>query len=285
MKTSLRILWRACLQWGENKDSRLGAALAYYTLFSIAPLLLIAIRLAGLIFGADAAQGKVVEHLAEVLGLDTAQAIQALIQEASRPQTGTWATVVGLAVLIIGALGIFLHLRGALCTIWKLQPPHGNSFLGILLDYLLAIVMVLVTGVLLLASLGISTALPVLAEMLEKAMPEVNLPWRYVEMGVSFLFLTLLFAAVYRVLSGQRIAWRYVWYGSAICALLFTVGKTLLGLYLAYSSTISMYGAAGSVVVFLIWVYYSSQIMFFGAELIQARRTRREWLGQAPVAE
>lgn len=305
MITSVRIIGRAFQQWGANKDSRLGAALAYYTLFSIAPLLVIAIRIAGLIFGEDAARGEVVNQLTDAVGKEPAVAIQNLVEEAAKSRTGTVAPVISLGLLVIGALGVFLHVRGALCTIWKLEPPHGSTILGILLDYALALAMVVITGVLLLLSLAASMAIPVLRELVNTNFQAVHdwlkehwpwladrigenflndsFYWQFVEFGVSLLFLMLLFATIYRILSGQRIPWRYVWYGSLISAFLFSLGKIALGLYLVHTGTASMYGAAGSVVVFLIWVYYSSQILFFGAELIQARRTRKEWMKPTPT--
>ncbi|MBI3411304.1 MAG: YihY/virulence factor BrkB family protein [Planctomycetes bacterium] len=277
-KISLRIFWRACQQFGENNDSRLGAALAYYTLFSVAPLLVIAIYMAGLMYGADAASGQVAKELSMVIGKDEARAVQTLIDYANRPVEGTLASLISAAVLLAGALGIFLHLRGALCSIWKLDPPHSSTWLRLLLDHLLALIMVFVVGGLLLLSLVISTFLPLLEDAVERQFPAVRLFWHVVEFAVSLVLLTILSAANFRILSGNRIPWRYVWYGSLITAFLFTLGKILLGLYLYYTGTASAYGAAGSVVIFMIWVYYSSQIVFFGAELIQARRTRADWL-------
>ena len=165
-----------------------------------------------------------------------------------------------------------------MCTIWKLEPAPGGTLHAILIDYLLAIVMVFVTGLLLLASLVISTVLPLVMDLIGDEDPESRVHFRLLEFAISLVFLTLLFAAMYRILSGNRIAWRYIWYGSIIASLLFALGKNLLGLYLLYFSPSSAYGAAGSLVVFLLWVYYCAQILFFCAELIQARRTCNEWL-------
>jgi membrane protein len=277
-KTSLRIFLRAIQQFDANKDSRLGAALAYYTLFSVAPMLVIAIYLAGLLYGEEAARGQVAGQLQREIGRDAAEAIQKLIENASQPRQGTWAPKLSVALLIAGALGMFLHMRGALCTIWRLAPPHSNTLLKVLMDHVLALVMVLVVGLLLLLSLAISTLLPLLEDVVQRQFAGTRVVWHLVEFALSLVLLTLLFAAMYRILSGQRIAWSYVWYGSLVTAFLFSVGKILLGLYLFHTGTASAYGAAGSVVLFMVWVYYSSQILFFGAELIQARRTRGEWL-------
>jgi membrane protein len=278
--TSLRIIWRACRQWVANQDARLGAALAYYALFSIAPLLIIAIHIAGLFFGEDAARGRVVQELRSLVGEDAAKTIQSLIQNADQPQAGGWATLVSFGILIIGALSIFVHMRSALCLIWKLEPPQGNSLLGVVLDYVLALAMVLCSGGLLLLSLVASMVEPILHKWMDWDFPETELFWKVLEFAISVLFLTLLFTTLFRVLSGRRFPWTYVVYGAVLTALLFSIGNIALGMYLVYTSTASMYGAAGSLVVFLIWVYYSAQILYFGAELVQARRTRQEWMGR-----
>jgi membrane protein len=275
MVTSFRIIVRAFKQWSANRDSRMGAALAYYALFSIAPLLIIAVMIAGVLFGEDAARGRIQEHLGNLVGQEIAGTIERLVENASEKRGG-WAPGVSIALLVVGALGMFLHLRNTLSAIWKLEPPRGNTLLGIVWDYTLALAMVLFCGVLLIASLVTSMLVRIFREPLEAWIP--GLDWDWVELGLSFLYLTILFAAVYRILSGGRIKLRHVAYGAIIAAVLFTIGKTLLSYYFVYGSPASIYGAAGSLVVFLIWIYYSAQILFFGAELIQARRTRREWL-------
>jgi membrane protein len=277
---SLRVFLQACRQWSANQDSRLGAALAYYALFSIAPLLIITIQIAGLVFGEDAARGKVVEQLKSMIGTEEAHTLQALVIQAAQPQAAGWSALVSFSVLVIGALTIFLQMRYAFCTIWKLEPPQGNTWLGLLVDYLLALLMVVTTGILLLVSLAASMAIPILRDFLDEQLPGNGRHWQLLELAASVLTLTILFAAIFYVLSGRRLGLGHVLYGSLITAILFSVGKIALGMYLVYSSTASMYGAAGSLVVFLVWVYYSSQILYFGAELIQARRTRREWMGK-----
>jgi membrane protein len=279
--TSFRILYRACENWSANGDSRLGAALAYYALFSIAPLLLIAVQIAGEVFGEDAAKGKVHSQLNALMGDEIAKAVEKMVENAGEKQATTWTSSLSFVFLIVAALGAFLHTRTALCTIWKLDPPHGNSWLGLLWDYCLALAMVFLIAILLLLSLVAS----VLVTILQKSIlqDELDRYWQWFELGGSFFFLTILFATSYRILSGGRVAWGYVWYGSFIAAVLFTIGKTLFSYYTVYFAPASIYGAAGSVVVLLMWVYYSSQTLFFGAELIQARRTRFEWMNaQAP---
>jgi membrane protein len=284
MPTSVRILIRAGQQWSANGDSRLGAALAYYALFSIAPMLVIAINIAGAVYGAETAQGAVQRYLKEYIHPESAGAIENLMDSARDSGGSIWTRILSIAVLVYGALGAFVHLRASLCLIWKLEPPHLNTVLATLLDYGLALVMVVITGVLLLGTVAARLAVSFLQTYLEQHFPEETFPWDWLEFAVSVGFLALLFGAIYRVLSGRRISWAYVGYGAVIAALLFTVGKLLLSLYLVYANVGSTYGAGGALVVFLVWVYYSSQTLFFGAELIQARRTRHEWLSK-PLAQ
>jgi len=267
------VLRQAARQWSVDNASEMGAALAYFTLFSIAPLLVIAIAIAGLVYGPEAARGAVETQLNHLMSKPAAEAVQGMLKQINQPSTGIWATVAGFATLILGALGAFLHMRGALCRIWHLEPPGGRGFLAIILDYVLAIIMILCCGSLLLVSLTVSTALAFVGNRFAGRIPGGHGPWQTLEFLVSFGFLTLLFAVAFRVLSARRIPWGLIWYGAGVTSLLFTIGKTLIGYYLAYTGTKSAYGAAGSLVVFLIWVYYSSLIVFFGAELIQARRT------------
>jgi membrane protein len=281
LTTSIRILIQAARQFSADGAAQMGAALAYYALFSIAPLLVLAVMLSGLIFGEQAARDRVRKHLTEVVGPESAREVNTLMESANKPSGGTVAAVLGVIALVLGALGVFLHARRCLCTIWHLDTQGSRRVLATLLNYLLAIIMVLCVGALLFLSLALSTAVPLLVQYMGKNSPLGTRSWRWLDAGVTFGLLTLFFALVFRVMSGRRIAWRHVLYGSFVSALLFTGGKTLISLYLAYTSTASAYGAAGSLVVFLVWVYYSSQITFFGAELVQARRTRAAWLKTA----
>jgi len=272
LRTSLHILQTAARQWSADRASEKGAALAYFTLFSIAPLLIIAIAIAGLVFGEKAAREAVEAELNRAVGHDAADAVQGMLTQTSSPRAGILTTIAGIATLGLGALSAFLHLRGALCRIWHLEPPGGGGFLAMILDYVIAIIMVLCCGGLLLVSLTASTVLAFLGRNYADQIPGGQWPWQVLEFVVSFSFITLLFAVIFRVLSARRIPWRLIWYGATVTSLLFTIGKTLIGFYLGCTGTASAYGAAGSLVVFMIWVYYSSQIVFFGSELIQARR-------------
>jgi membrane protein len=280
--TSLRIIYRAAMKWSENGGARLGAALAYYTLFSIAPLMLIAIHTSGAIFGEDAAQQKLHKRLEQVMGPNVAKAVEKFVETAAEPTATAWTPGVSIAILVVTALGAFLHVRNSLCMIWKLEPPHDNAWLGMLWDYTLAVIMVFIIATLMMCSLAVSLVVPFFVKFMQDAELPEEMSLQLLEMIASFFFMTTLFATVYRILSGGRIGWGYVVYGSFVAAVLFTLGKLVLGYYLAYSGTESMYGAAGSVVVFMMWVYYSSQILFFGAEMIQARRTRHEWMNAEP---
>jgi membrane protein len=282
---SVRIIYRACLQWSANGDSRLGAALAYYTLFSIAPLLVIAITIAGSVYGESAARGKVKLYLKDYIPEESAAAVENLVDSASKSPATSWEQALSVGILIYGAIGAFVHLRTSLCLIWKLDPPHSNTILATLFDYGLSLLMVLFTGVLLLISLATSITVSAIRRDLEERFPGELFPWNWVEYGLSVVFLGVLFGSIFRILSGRRIDWGYVSYGAIVSALLFTAGKILLSIYFVYAGTATTYGAAGSLVVFLVWVYYSSQTLFFGAELIQARRTRHEWLNSGSATD
>jgi membrane protein len=267
MKTLFRLLRTTVTEWSEDKAPRLGAALAYYTIFAIAPLLIIAIGIAGLVYGEEAAQGQVAREIQDTLGRPVAEAIQDLIQHTSRSGAGPIATVIGLGTLLFGAAGLFWQLQDALDTVWKVAPRPGRGILGIIRDRSLSFLMVLGIGLLLLASLVVTTALVALSKWV--TLPElpggISL-WQALNGIVSVVFITLLFAMIYKVLPDAKIAWGDVWLGSALTAVLFTLGRQLIGWYLGYAGLASAFGAAGSVVVILIWVYYSSQIFLFGAE-------------------
>ncbi len=255
------------MDWIDDKVQQMGAALAYYTVFSIAPFLVIVISVAGLIFGEDTARKAIEDELRNTMGNMPAEAVGQLLQHAATPRGYTIATVVGVAVLLFAASGVFAQLQDSLNAIWKVVPKPGRGVLGVVKDRCLSFAVVLGTGFLLLVSLAFSAALSALTRRLAfGALPGGVDFWQIVNEVVSFVFVTLLFALIYKVLPDAKIAWRHVWTGAAVTALLFTVGKSLIGLYLGQSSTTSAFGAAGSLVVILVWVYYSSQLILFGAE-------------------
>lgn len=254
-------------EWSEHKAPRLAAALSYYTVFSLAPLLLLAIAVAALTFGKQAAQGHIVREIRGTVGQPSAQAIEDMIRHASDTGSGILATVIGLGVLLFGASGIFGQLQDALNTIWEVTPKPGRGVWSVVKDRFLSFTMVFGSSFLLLVSLVVSAALSVLNEFLTPtSLPGGGYLWQLLNQAVSFGLITLLFALTYKVLPDAQIAWKHVGVGAAVTALLFTVGKYLIGLYLGQASVTSAFGAAGSLVVILLWVYYSSLVFLFGAE-------------------
>lgn len=276
--TSLRIVLRAGAQFGTHGASQMGAALAYYALFSTVPMLLLAIIMAQPFFGESGAKDKLNSILEKIIGPENAHEISTWMERRKPIQVGSTPTYISLALLLFGTLGAFLHLRNCLSVIWNLKPPSSKFYMVTLINYLLSLITVMSVGLLLLFSLFISTSFEVLVQIMNREIPGGWMLWRGLDLLLSFLLLSLFFAIVYRVLSGRQIPWSYVWYGAFITSVLFLIGKAIISVYLAYSDPSSMYGAACSLVIFLVWVYYSSQIVFFGAELIQARRTRDEWM-------
>jgi membrane protein len=261
-------------EWSEDKASRLAAALSYYTLFSVAPLLIIAIAVAGLAFGREAATDQIVGQIRGMVGQEGAEVIQTILQNASKTSTGIVATIVGVVTLLIGASGAFGQLQDSLNTIWEVKPKAGRGVKGILRDRFLSFSLVLVIGFLLLVSLVLSAVLAGVGKYLSDALPMPSFVLQAVNFAISFAVTTLLFALIFKVLPDAYIRWRDVWVGAAVTALLFSIGRFLIGLYLGRSSVGSAYGAAGSLVVLLLWVYYSSQVLFLGAEFTQVYANR-----------
>lgn len=252
--------------WNEDHAPRLSAALAYYSIFSIAPLLVIAIGIAGLVLGDEAVSGQLHAQIRGFVGDRAAAGLQALVQGASKPAHGVAASVLGFATLLIGASGVFAELKGALNKIWGAKPNPNAGILGMVHARVLNFGMVLVIGFLLLVSLMLSTAIAGLNQHLESAFHLPALVWTGITFVTSFGVATTLFALIFKVLPDAEIQWRDVWTGAVITALLFEIGKTALGWYLGRESLANSYGAAGSVVFLLLWVYYASCILFFGAE-------------------
>ena len=252
--------------WLDDNVQRLGAALAYYTVFSLAPLLIIVIAIAGLAFGQEAAQGQIMSQIEGLLGEEGAKATQAMIENARQPTAGLVAGLLGIIMLVFGATGAFAQLQDALNTIWGVTPKPGRGVLGILQDRLFSFMLVIGIGFLLLVSLVLSAALAALGKFFGYLLPVPEAILHIVNFVLSFGVITLLFAMMYKILPDVKIGWSDVWIGAAMTALLFSVGKFLIGLYLGKSGVASAYGAAGSLVVILLWVYYSSQILLFGAE-------------------
>ena len=248
----------------------MGAALAYFTLFSMAPVLLIAIAVAGSVFGREASQNQIIGLIEDVVGAQSAGAILAIIESAGQtPDSGFFPTAIGMIFLLLGAAGVVGQLQDSLNTIWRVVPKAGRGIIGFLQDRLVSYSMVLSVGFLLLVSLVLSALLSAVSRILGGFLPIEAATAHILDIVISFAFITLLFAVIYKFVPNVRIAWGDVWIGAATAALLFSLGKFLIGFYLGHSTVTSIYGAAGSLVTLLLWVYYSSLIFFFGAELAQ----------------
>jgi len=279
---SLKEVWsivrEAGMEWLNDHATGLSAALAFYTILSIAPLFLIATAIAGAIFGQDAATGALANQLRGLLGDAGAEVAQTTLAHANRPKAGTIATIVGVATLLFGASGVFGELQGALNTAWDVKPKAGRGIWGTIRDRFLSFSMVLVVGFLLLISLVISAVLAAFGDYLKGAVPGLPVLMQVANFLISFLLVTALFALIFKFLPDARIAWRDVWFGALITALLFTIGKYAIGIYLGRAGVATPFGAAGSLVLFVVWVYYSGLIVFFGAELTQvtAKHAGRE---------
>lgn len=268
----LRQAWglvkEAAASWVDDDAPSMGAALAYYTVFSVAPLLLIVIAVAGLLFGREAARGEILGQLGGLLGPDNARLVQELLDSVNRPGTGLLATAFGLVVLLIGATTVFAELQSALDRIWRApERPPGQGPWALLRTRLLSLGMVMGLGFLLMVSLVVSAALSALGKWWSAWFSEgAMLVLEWLNAGVSLVLLSAIFAMIYKWMPRVRVAWRDVIVGAVITALLFTLGKTLIGLYIGRSGVASAFGAAASLVVLLVWVYWSAQIFLLGAE-------------------
>ena len=265
----------AFFQWFDDNPFQMGAALAYYTLFSMAPLLLIAIAVAGSVFGREASQAQLIDAIQDLVGFHSARAILAMIESAAqRPDAGFFATAAGMILLLLGAAAVIGQLQDSLNAIWRVASKTGRGLMGFVQDRLISYSMVLGVGFLLIVSLAASALLTAVSTMVGGYLP-IDAATAYIlDLTISFAFITLLFAVIYKFVPDVRIAWKDVWIGAAAAALLFSVGKFLIGFYLGHSMVTSVYGAAGSLVTLLLWVYYSSLMFFFGAELTQIYATR-----------
>ncbi|NJL86396.1 MAG: YihY/virulence factor BrkB family protein [Leptolyngbyaceae cyanobacterium SM1_1_3] len=277
---SLKRLWRlikeAFKEWQADDASRLAAALAYYTVFSLAPLLILVIAIAGIVFDASAAKDQIVAQIQRLVGSEGASVIEMALQNANRPgsNSGLVATLISLGVLLFGASGVFVELQASLNQVWNVKAKPTEGLMNMLRKRFLSFAMILVIGFLLLVSLVLSAALAALSNFLNGWIANLGWLWQLVNLVLSVGVTTLLFAMIFKYLPDVKVTWKDVAVGALITAVLFTLGKFLIGLYLGNSSFGSTYGAAGSVVILLAWVYYSAQIMFFGAEFTQVYASR-----------
>jgi len=256
--------------WREHKASNMAAALAYYTVFSLAPILVISIAVAGLVFGQEAAEGRIVSQISGLVGRESALALEAMIAAARAPSSSIAATAIGLGTLLFGATGVFGELQDSLNTVWGVKPKPGRGLVRLLKTRFISFTMVLGIGFLLLVSLVVSAAISAIGAWLSGLLPLPELVLQGINLVVSIAVVALLFAMIFRFLPDVDIGWRDVWVGAFFTAVLFGLGKLAIGLYLGKSSLASSYGAAGALVLILVWVYYSAQILFFGAELTRA---------------
>jgi len=252
--------------WSDDYAPSMGAAIAYYTVFSLAPLLLIVIAVAGAVFGRDAVQGEIVAQLQGLIGHDGALAIQGLIKSASKPADGLLAGAISLVVLIVGATTVFGELQSALDRIWQVPQGTKSGLLSTLKARLLSFGLILGLAFLLMVSLVVSAAVAVVGRLAGDFVPGWEIALQLLNLCISLGITTVLFAMIYKLMPQARIAWKDVWVGAVVTAVLFNVGKLLISLYVGKTSVASSYAAAGSVIVLLVWVYYSAQIFLLGAE-------------------
>lgn len=267
------LLKETITQWQNDQAPRLAASLALYTLLSIAPLLVIAVSIAGMVFGDEAARGQISTQIASVVGPQAGDAIQGIIANARTPSSGILGTVVGLAVLLFGASGVFGELQSMLNQIWEVKPKPDRGLKGIIRDRFFSLTMVMGVAFMLLVSLVVSAALATATKFFEQYIPMPAL-WHVFNVVVALGVTTVLFALIFKVVPDVRIAWGDVWVGGFATALLFSIGKVILAWYVGRSATVSPFGAAGSLVALIVWVYYSAQILFLGAEFAQVYATR-----------
>lgn len=259
--------------WQEDNASQLSAALAYYTIFSLAPMLVIVIAITGLIWEAKAVRLEILNQVRDLIGPDGADFIANLITSTGSPAEGIVALVIGILTLLIGALGVFNELHNSLNIIWgiRIEKPKGflPSIKKLVVDRFLSFTMLLAIGFLLLVSLVVTAGLSAAQETIGNVFPLSEFLLQIVNLAISIGVITILFALIFKYLPDAEIAWRDVWIGAFVTSLLFSLGKTAIGIYLGNSAVASTFGAAGSLILLLLWIYYSAQILFFGAEFTQ----------------
>ena len=256
-------------EWRKDKVPKLAAGLAFYTVFSIPPLLLIVIGIASQFFGEEVARGHLLTQLSGLVGTSVAETIQDVLRNFQLQQDGRSVALVGVVMLLLGAAGVFAELQDSLNQIWEVKPKKYSGLFGFLRKRLLSFGMVLVLGFLLLVSLIITSLITAGLNYTGNSVALVPEAWQIISTLITFVIVTFLFAAMFRFLPDAKIGWRDCWIGAVITAFFFTIGKFFIGLYLGKSATVSAFGAAGSLVLLLLWVYYSAQIFFLGAEVTQ----------------
>ena len=266
------MLWlvakEAAGNWSSHKDSRQGAALAYYSIFSLGPIIVIAIAVAGFFFGGEAVSGQVADSIKDMLGDTGAKAVQAMLADAGRPRKGLLATLLGVGTLLFAAIGVVVQLKDALNTVWEVGELSGHGMWHFIRSYVASIAAVLALGFLLLMSLVVTAALAAFGKFAAPHLQEWIL--HFVSIMVSLSVISLLFAMMFKWLPDAEVDWYDVWLGAIVTAVLFEIGKAAIGFYIGKQGLDSTYGAAASIIVVLIWVYYTSQIILMGAEVTRA---------------
>ena len=256
----------AVTEWLDHRASSKGAALAFYTLFSLAPILVLVIAIAGFFYGTDAAQGQLLDELRGLVGTQGAETIQAILAGARNKESGKLATIIATVLLLIGATSAFAELKDSLDEIWDVPPPKDATWWDTIRTRLLSFGLILTLGLLLMFTLVVSAALSVLEKYLGGMWHSATIILGWVAWAFSFLVIAVMFGAIYKLLPRVKLSWHDVTIGALGTAIMFTVGKFAIGLYIGNSSTTSSFGAAGSLIALLLWVYYSAQIFFLGAE-------------------
>lgn len=269
LKQVASLLKATVVEWIEHDAARVAAALAFYTLLSMAPLVILSITLLGVVMGEDSARTRLLSEISTVIGPQAAGALNVVAGSAERSDSGVLSSVIGIIVLLVGASGVFGELQYALDTIWGVKPKPGRGVMGVIKDRLFSFSMVIGVAFVLLVSLVVSAVLSSMGRVMSDALPGGAVLWQAINICVSLGVITLLFAVIFKVVPDVEVRWRDVLVGAFFTAALFSAGKYLLGLYLGTSSVASSYGAAGSVVALVVWVYYSSQLVFLGAEFTQ----------------
>jgi membrane protein len=269
-KDLISILKATFSAWNRHEAPRLGAALAFYTILSLSPLVIIVVALAGLVFSRSTAQAHILSQVQGMIGQDGGKAVESMLANAQKPAAGILGTIVGILSLLFGASGVFTELRSALNLIWEVEPKETSGVVALLRERFFSFGMVLSIGFLLLVSLVVSTVLAAIGKFFGGLLPIPSPALAILNFLLSYLGVAILFGLIFRFVPEAEIRWRNLWAGALVTAMFFTIGKTLIGLYLGKSSVGSAYGAAGSVIVVIVWVYYSAQIFFFGAEFTHA---------------
>jgi membrane protein len=279
------LLKTAYLEWSKDKAPRMGAALAYYTVFSLAPLLIIAVAIAGLVFGMQAAQGEIAGQIQGLVGREGAKVIEVMIQSAHKPAHGVIGSMIGVFALFLGASGLFCEIQDALNCIWHVNPDGESGIRCLIKARFLSFGMVLGIGFLLLVSLLLSAFLAAVTKYLGDMLPIPAVLFESLDFLLSLLSITVLFAMIFKLLPKTKIAWSDVWTGAALTSLLFTAGKFVIGFYIGKSVAASTYGAAGSLLVVIAWIYYSALLLYFGAEFtrVYARTLGSQRNGEDPA--